>query len=74
MVTRENSEPRGLRELAMAISRHWTDGSIVFVRNFSNVVYRLEGAASTPPLYLRLTPETHRSGNQISSATSRRKA
>jgi Ser/Thr protein kinase RdoA (MazF antagonist) len=64
MIQREDVEPLSTRELAACLARCWTDGPKEFVRNFTNLVYRLSG---TPTTYLRITAEAHRSPAQIAS-------
>lgn len=61
---REFVEPKHLVAAARELADHWTDAAIEFVRNFDNLVYRI---ATTPTLYLRITPITHRSREQIES-------
>lgn len=64
MPDREHTEPVELRDLVSSLSRHWTDQPVEFVRNFSNLVYRIPGH---PPAYLRITKEAYRSRAEIES-------
>lgn len=63
----EPLESEAERDVADAFARHWTDRPAEFVRRFSNPVYRLAPEPGRPALYLRLTPETHRSASQVES-------
>ena len=65
---REETEPHGLRPLAEHFASRWDSGAPAFIRGFSNAVYRLDRADG--PLYLRITPATHRSLRQILSELS----
>jgi amicoumacin kinase len=60
---RELVESAELRNLALACGSHWTESRLEFVRNFDNLVYRLQEQRA----YLRITSETRRSTAQIES-------
>lgn len=62
MIAREEIEPEGMRRVAEELARRWSDQPLAFVRNFSNVVYRVGTEHS-----LRLTSEAHRTQQQIHS-------
>jgi Ser/Thr protein kinase RdoA (MazF antagonist) len=64
-MSREKNEPDGLRPLAERFASQWGSSAPEFIRGFSNVVYRLR--RDDGPLYLRITPATHRSLQQILS-------
>jgi Ser/Thr protein kinase RdoA (MazF antagonist) len=58
-------EPDWGRPVVDELMRSWGGAAPKFIRNFVNLVYRLE---ERPPFrYLRITPETHRSEDQIVS-------
>jgi hypothetical protein len=61
---REFVEPLHLRGVSRQLARHWTNEPVEFVRNFDNLVYRTSGS---PRMYLRITPDSHRSTDQIQS-------
>ena len=66
MTPREFIEPAGLHGPACTVASHWQpDAQLFFVRNFANAVYRFRIDDAT--VYLRLTPESYRSEEQIAS-------
>lgn len=67
-MSREETESHEVRSLAEHFASQWGSDALEFVRSFSNIVYRLHGADG--PLYLRITPATHRSLQQIVSELS----
>ncbi len=64
-MAREHIEAPAGRRMAASLAAHWTDSSPEFERHFTNLVYRIRG--SSGPWYLRITPVTHRSEQQILS-------
>ena len=65
MEKREFVESPELRPMVEQLARRWSIEPLRFVRNFENAVYEL--TASPRPMYLRLTPVSHRTSHEIAS-------